>query len=111
MDHDAEFVPLEVNAIIPNAESVQSLSRPLQFPEALQFRAHDFLGQPTKFAEDRQLKFLRHPRQLRRAGRIKDDLKRTHQRTCNVSGSTFKVYFRLWYGARVRLTARSAVGA
>ena len=47
----------------------------LEFAEFLQLGAHDLLRQPAEFAEDLQLQFLRHPRQLRRTGWIKNDLK------------------------------------
>jgi hypothetical protein len=88
MDDDAEFVAFEVHAIVSHAESMKNLAAAFEFAEAFQFRADDLLGNATEFAENGELKLFRHFRQFSGAGRIKDDLKRTH---ATVEGCRLKV--------------------
>jgi hypothetical protein len=76
-DH-AQFVPLEVNAVVAHAEPVQRPPRAFQFAELVQFGVHHLLRQAAKLAEDLQLQFLGHLRQFRGAGWIKNDLEWTH---------------------------------
>ena len=78
MHHHAQFVALEIDAIIPQAKTVQGLAAPLQFAESLQLSAHHFLRQTAKLSEDMQLQFFWHSRQLTGAGGIKDDLEQAH---------------------------------
>src|SRR6266446_4699654 len=68
VDDDAQFVPLEINAIVANAKAMQNFAVSFQLTEVLEVGAHDFLGQPAKFAKDIQLKFLGHTPQLGGAG-------------------------------------------
>jgi 7,8-dihydroneopterin aldolase/epimerase/oxygenase len=76
-DH-TEVVFLEIDAVIAEAEAVEDLSVTLQFAEAFQLRGHDLMREAAKFAQDIQLQFLGHAREFRRAGRVKDNLKRPH---------------------------------
>src|ERR1019366_7789113 len=76
--HQAELVPLEIDAVIADAEPVQDASGALEFAELVQFGVHDLLRQATKLAEDLKLQFLGHPCQFRRAGRVEDDLEWAH---------------------------------
>ena len=78
MDHDAEFVALEVDAEITDAEAVHDPPGALQLAEVLQLGAHDFLGQAPEFAQDVELQVLGHFGEFSRAGRIENDLKRSH---------------------------------
>ena len=78
MDEQAQFVALEIDAVIADPEAVQGAACPFEFAEGVQFGLHHLLGQAAKLAEDLELEFLGHAGQLSRAGRIKDDLERTH---------------------------------
>jgi hypothetical protein len=78
MHHHAQFVPLEVNPVIPEPKAMQRLAASLQLPEVLQLGLHDRLGQPAKLPQDVQLQFLGHARQLGGTGRIENDLKGAH---------------------------------
>src|SRR4051794_28730124 len=78
MNHEAEFVPLEIDAIIPDPKAVQNSSVALEFAKLVELRLHDLLRQPTKLTEDLQLQFLGHSGKLRRAGGVEDDLERSH---------------------------------
>ena len=77
MDEHAQFVPLKIDAIIAHAKPVQRAPAQFQFAEGIQFRAERLLGQAAEFAEDMQLEFLGHVRQLGGAGGSEDDLKHT----------------------------------
>src|SRR5262249_50812202 len=50
-----------------------------QLAEIIQFAGNDVRRQAAEFPEDLQLKFLGHPRKLRRGGGREDDLKRAHR--------------------------------
>ena len=78
MDHQAEFVPFKIDPIVPDPKAVQDFSGAFQFAEPLQIRAHRFLGQAAKLAQNVQLKILGHAGQLGCADRVEDDLKGTH---------------------------------
>ena len=78
MNDHSQFMPLKINPVIADAKPMHDLSSALQFPEMFQVRAHDFLGQSAKLAEDVELQILWHARQLRGAGRIENDLERAH---------------------------------
>jgi len=75
VDEHAQFVPLEINAVIAHPKTVQSPPALLQFAELVQFRAEHLLRQAAKLAENLQLQLLRHPRQFGGAGRCENDLK------------------------------------
>ena len=76
---DAKLVPLEIDAVIAEAEAVQELVVPLQPAETLKVGAHDFLGQAAKLAEDLQLELLGHLGELGGAGGVEDDLEGAHE--------------------------------
>ena len=76
----AELVPLKVNAIISDAEAVQVMPRAIQAAILVEVIFENLLRQAAEFAEDIELKLLRHFRQLSRAGRIEYDLERAHPR-------------------------------
>ena len=96
--HDQpELVPLEVNAILANAKSMERFPVALELAEALQVGAHDFLGQTAELAQDAQLKFLWHPGEFTGAGRVEDNLEWPHAAGFVVDGSA--------YGNRTRLSA------
>ena len=78
MHHDPQFVALEIDPVIPQAQAVERFAGAFQFTKALQFRTHDFLRQATKFAQDVELQFLGHFSQLGRAGGVENDLERSH---------------------------------
>ena len=78
MDDQTEFVALEIDAVIPDPKAMEGASSPLELSELVHLSLHDLLGEAAELAEDLQLKFLGHPRELSRAGRIKDDLKGVH---------------------------------
>jgi hypothetical protein len=80
VDDHAQVVPLEIDPVIADAEAVQDPARALEFAEVIQLGMHDLLGQSTEFAEDLELQFLGHLRQLRGAGGIKNDLEGAHFR-------------------------------
>lgn len=80
MDHQTQLMPLEINSIIPEAETVQSFASPLQFPKALQIGAHNLLGQSPELTQYKQLQFLRHSRELSGTGWIENYLKKSHAR-------------------------------
>ena len=75
VDQHAEFVPLEIDAVIAHAEAVQRAPGLLQLAELFQFRADHLLRQPAKIAEDLELQFLGHPPQLGGGGGRENDLK------------------------------------
>ena len=75
MHHQAQLVPFEIDAVIPDPEPVQGPAGALQFSELVQLGVHHLLRQAAKLAEDVELQFFGHPRQFRGAGRIEDDLK------------------------------------
>jgi len=79
MNQHAERVALKVNAVVADAEAVQDVPVAFQFAEILQFAAHDLLWQAAEVAENLQLQFLGHSRQLGRGGRREDDLKGAHR--------------------------------
>ena len=74
VDEHAQFVPLEIDAIITHPKTVQRPPAQFQFAEGVQFRAERLLGEAAEFAEDMQLQFLGHARQFGGAGWRKDDL-------------------------------------
>ena len=76
---NAEPVTLEINAVIPDAKTVQDMAVTFQFAEILEFAFNDMLRQTPKITEDLQLQFLWHPRQLGGARRRENDLKHTHK--------------------------------
>ncbi len=78
MHHQPKLVPLKINSVITNSKSLQNPPRPLQFAELVDLGVHDLLRQSAKFTKDLQLQFLRHPCQFGGAGRVKNDLERTH---------------------------------
>ena len=65
--------------VIPDPESVQCSPVAFEFPERIEFGLENLLRQPAEIPKDLQLQFLWHPRQLRRASRVKNDLKRAHR--------------------------------
>jgi len=79
MHHQPERVTFKIDAIITQPKTVQRLIVAFQLSEAFEFRAHHFLRQSPELPQDLQLQFLGHPRQFRRAGRIKNDLKGSHR--------------------------------
>src|SRR5687767_4425776 len=79
MDHDAEFVPLEINPVIADPKPMQRFARALQLAETLQVGAHNLMWQAAKLPQNAQLKFLGHARQFGSAGGIEDDLERSHE--------------------------------
>src|SRR5262245_51142319 len=88
-------MPLEVDPVIPNPESMQDSPGALKLSEIIHFGLHDLPGKAAKFAEDLELKFFWHACQLSGAGRIEDYLKWTHGLDGNGSA----------YGNRTRLSA------
>ena len=78
VDHQAQFVPLEIDAVIPDPEPVQRPAGALEFAELVQLGAHHLLRQAAELAQDLELQLFGHPRQFRRAGRVEDDLKWAH---------------------------------
>ena len=78
VDDDAEFVALEIDAVIPEAEAVQELVVAFEPTEAFEVGAHHFLGEAAKLAEDLQLEFLGHLREFGGAGGVEDDLEGAH---------------------------------
>src|ERR1035437_7109369 len=76
--HQAQLMPLEIDAVIPHPKPMQGSTGPLELAELVQLGAHDLLGQAAKLAKDLELQLFGHPRQLSGAGGIEDDLKRAH---------------------------------
>jgi hypothetical protein len=76
--HDPQLMPLKVNSVVAQTEAMQTFARPFQFAKSFQIRAHDLVGQTSKLAEDKQLQLLGHSGQFTGAGRIENNLKRTH---------------------------------
>src|SRR5581483_4313406 len=79
MNDHAKVVALEINPVIPDAETVQAADRALQFAELIQFGVHDLLGQAAELAQDLELEFLGHAGQLGGAGGIENDLECVHE--------------------------------
>lgn len=79
MDQEPQFVPLEIDAVIADPKAVQDAAGPFEFAELIQLGVHHLLRESAEPAQDLQLQFFGHARQFRRAGRIEDDLKRTHE--------------------------------
>src|SRR4051812_50101986 len=80
VDDQTEFVALEINAIIANAEAMKDLASAFQLAESLQVGAHYLLGKAAKFTQNVQLKFLGHAGQFGCTSRVEDNLKRAHPR-------------------------------
>jgi len=78
VDEDAQLMPLKIDAVITDPETVQRAPALFEPAKFLKFRAAHLLGQAAKLAEDLQLQFLGHPGQFSGAGRREDDLKRLH---------------------------------
>ena len=78
MDDDAEIMAFEIDAVIADAKAMQDAASAFEFAEFFQFRGHHLLRNAAELTEDLQLQFLRHFRQFRRAGRIKNNLERSH---------------------------------
>jgi hypothetical protein len=76
--HQAEFVPLKVDAIVAQPEPVQRSTASLQLSEAFKITLQDFLGQAAELTEDFELKFLGHAGELGGTGGIEDDLEGSH---------------------------------
>ena len=78
MNDNAQFVPFEIDADnLPIGTGAVSC-RSLQLAETRPDQSSDLLWQATEFAQDVELKFLRHLRQFRGAGRVKNDLEWSH---------------------------------
>ena len=78
MDHQAELMAFEINAIISHAKPMEGAAGTFQFAESVQFGSHYLLGQTAEFTQDLQLELFWHARQLGGAGRVKNDLERAH---------------------------------
>ena len=74
----AQVVTFKIDAVITDAKPVQDASAALQLAKFVQLGAAHLLRQAAKFAQDLQLEFLGHPRQLGGARRRKDDLECVH---------------------------------
>ena len=68
----------------------------LEFSVAFKVRADDLLRQAAELSQNVKLKFLRHTRQFRGAGRIEDDLERAH---CSDPGTADGEYGRRLQGS------------
>jgi hypothetical protein len=75
---DAKLVPLEIDAVVIQPESVQGFPMALELSETLKFGTHHLLRHAAELSEDVQLQFPGHPGQLRRARRIEYDLEWPH---------------------------------
>ena len=78
VDEQAEVVPLEIDAVIADAETVQDAPALHEPAEFLQLSPAGLLRQPAELAEDLQLKFFGHARQFGGAGWRKNDLEWMH---------------------------------
>ncbi len=78
MHQDAKLVALEINPVITHAEAVQDVAVAFQLAEIIKFAADDMLGQAAKVAQNLELQFLGHARQLGGTGGRENDLKRVH---------------------------------
>jgi len=52
MDKQTQFVALEIDPIIADAEPMQNPARPLELAEIIHLGMHDLLGQSAEFAQD-----------------------------------------------------------
>src|SRR6185503_10548788 len=64
MHHDSQLMLFKVDAIIADAEAMENATGAFEFAKFLQLSGHDLLRQATELAEDLQLQFLGHLRQL-----------------------------------------------
>jgi hypothetical protein len=74
VDNDAQFVALEINAVITDAKPMKGFPGPLKMAEVMQIAFDHFPRKAAKFAENLKLQLARHPGQFRGAGRIKNNL-------------------------------------
>lgn len=79
MDHDAQRVALEIDAIIAQPITGQRAAIASEV-SVLSLGPLQLLRQPPELAEDLELQFLGHPGEFTGAGGIEDDLKRSHHR-------------------------------
>jgi len=89
MDQYAQFVPLEIHAVIAQPESMENAAAILELAKLVQFGPQDLLGQTAKITQDLQLQLLGHPGQFPGAHRCEDDLE--HRMRIECPGSSVKI--------------------
>lgn len=80
VDNDAQFVALEIYAVISNAKTVEGLAGALQMAEVMKITFQHFARKAAKFAEDLELQFPGHAAQFGGARGIKNNLELHGQR-------------------------------
>ena len=79
MNYDPQFMTLEVNAIVSQAEAVEGFAPSAKAAKSFEVSLEGFVRQSPELTKDLKLEFLGHPSQLCGAGWIEDDLERLHR--------------------------------
>ena len=79
MHHHSQLVAFKINSVISKSKTMECPATSLKLTEAIQISIQNLVWQTSKFAQDEQLQFLRHSRQLGRANGVKNNLKGSHE--------------------------------